>query len=63
MFAWLPFLAADLGSVASGYLTKLYVRWFGLTRVLATLPRSAARNGSQANITICFRSMPRSFAR
>ncbi|HAI04730.1 MULTISPECIES: MFS transporter [Pantoea] len=33
MFAWLPFLAADLGSVASGYLTKLYVRWFGLTRV------------------------------
>ncbi|MFW0700541.1 MFS transporter [Pantoea sp. R13S299] len=33
MFAWLPFLAADLGSVASGYLTKLYVRWFGMTRV------------------------------
>jgi ACS family hexuronate transporter-like MFS transporter len=29
MFAWLPFLAADLGSVASGYLTKLYTRWFG----------------------------------
>lgn len=24
MFAWLPFLAADLGSVASGYLTRLY---------------------------------------
>ncbi|MXP49748.1 MFS transporter [Pantoea sp. Eser] len=33
MFAWLPFLAADLGSVASGYLTKIYVRWFGLIRV------------------------------
>ncbi|WP_263056270.1 MFS transporter [Pantoea agglomerans] len=33
MFAWLPFLAADLGSIASGYLTKIYVRWFGLTRV------------------------------
>ena len=33
MFAWLPFLAADLGSVASGYLTRIYVRWFGLTRV------------------------------
>ncbi|MDT0175720.1 MFS transporter [Enterobacter sp. BRE11] len=33
MFAWLPFLAADLGSVASGYLTKIYVKWFGLTRV------------------------------
>lgn len=33
MFAWLPFLAADLGSVASGYLTRIYVRWFGFTRV------------------------------
>ncbi|AWP31680.1 MFS transporter [Pantoea vagans] len=33
MFAWLPFLAADLGSVASGYLTKIYVRLFGMTRV------------------------------
>ena len=33
LFAWLPFLAADLGSVASGYLTKLYVRVFGCTRV------------------------------
>ncbi|WP_436876051.1 MFS transporter [Siccibacter turicensis] len=33
MFAWLPFLAADLGSVASGYLTKVYVRVFGCTRV------------------------------
>ncbi|TWD33856.1 MFS transporter [Pantoea sp. SJZ147] len=33
MFAWLPFLAADLGSIASGYLTKLYVRWFGCSRV------------------------------
>ena len=33
MFAWLPFLAADLGSVASGYLTRIYVRWCGMTRV------------------------------
>ena len=33
LFAWLPFLAADLGSVASGYLTKIYVRLFGCTRV------------------------------
>ncbi|MGD9425905.1 MFS transporter [Pantoea sp. NSTU24] len=33
MFAWLPFLAADLGSIASGYLTRLCVRWFGMTRV------------------------------
>ncbi|SUG48590.1 sugar transporter [Salmonella enterica subsp. arizonae] len=30
MFAWLPFLAADLGSVASGYLTRLYTRIFRL---------------------------------
>ncbi|PWC12872.1 MFS transporter [Brenneria roseae subsp. americana] len=33
MFAWLPFLAADLGSVASGYLTRVYVRLFGCSRV------------------------------
>lgn len=40
MFAWLPFLAADLGSVASGYLTKLYVRWFGCTRVNSVVASS-----------------------
>ncbi|MBK4785503.1 MAG: MFS transporter [Pantoea sp. Pent] len=28
MFAWLPFLAADLGSAASGYLTRIYTRLF-----------------------------------
>ncbi|ATA22270.1 ACS family hexuronate transporter-like MFS transporter [Gibbsiella quercinecans] len=33
MFAWLPFLAADLGSVASGYLTRLYGRFFNGSRV------------------------------
>nr|WP_318382239.1 MFS transporter [uncultured Enterobacter sp.] len=33
MFAWLPFLAADLGSIASGYLTKVYARWFGCARI------------------------------
>ena len=33
MFAWLPFQAADLGSVASGYLTRLYTRLFGCTQV------------------------------
>ncbi len=33
MFAWLPFLFADLGSVVSGYLTKLYTRWFGCSRI------------------------------
>jgi ACS family hexuronate transporter-like MFS transporter len=40
MFAWLPFLAADLGSVASGYLTKLYVRWFGCSRVNSVVASS-----------------------
>jgi len=40
MFAWLPFLAADLGSVASGYLTKLYTRWFGCTRVNSVVASS-----------------------
>ncbi|KID01569.2 MFS transporter [Hafnia alvei] len=33
MFAWLPFLAADLGSVASGYLTRIYAKVFGTSRV------------------------------
>ncbi len=33
MFAWLPFLAADLGSAASGYLTRVYTRFFGFTQV------------------------------
>jgi len=40
MFAWLPFLAADLGSVASGYLTRLYIRLFGCTRVNAVVASS-----------------------
>ncbi len=40
MFAWLPFLAADLGSVVSGYLTRLYVRWFGCTRVNSVIASS-----------------------
>ena len=40
LFAWLPFLAADLGSVASGYLTRLYVRLFGFSRVNSTVASS-----------------------
>ncbi len=40
LFAWLPFLAADLGSVVSGYLTRLYVRWFGCTRVNSVIASS-----------------------
>lgn len=42
LFAWLPFLAADLGSVASGYLTKLYVRFFGFSRVNAVVASSVS---------------------
>ncbi|MCS2158373.1 MFS transporter [Scandinavium sp. H11S7] len=42
LFAWLPFLAADLGSVASGYLTKLYVRVFGCTRVNSVVASSVS---------------------
>lgn len=40
MFAWLPFLAADFGSVASGYLTRLYSRWFGFARVNSVIASS-----------------------
>lgn len=27
MFAWMPFLAADLGSIAGGYMAPLFMRW------------------------------------
>ncbi|EJK4902329.1 MFS transporter [Salmonella enterica] len=40
MFAWLPFLAADLGSVASSYLTRLYTRIFGCTRINSVIASS-----------------------
>ncbi len=40
MFAWLPFLAADLGSVASGYLTRLYGRFFSGSRVNSIIASS-----------------------
>ena len=33
MFIWLPFLAADLGSVFSGYLTRVYIRFFGCSQI------------------------------
>ncbi len=33
LFAWLPFLAADVGSVLGGYLSPLLMRWCGLTLV------------------------------
>jgi len=40
MFAWLPFLAADLGSAASGYLTRIYTRLFGFTQVNSVVASS-----------------------
>ena len=42
LFAWLPFLCADLGSIASGYLTKLYTRLFGLSRVNSVIASSVS---------------------
>lgn len=42
LFAWLPFLAADLGSIASGYLAKLYTRLFGLSRVNSVVASSVS---------------------
>lgn len=33
LFAWVPFLAADLGSIASGYLARAYYRIFKCTQV------------------------------
>ncbi|KAA8668811.1 MFS transporter [Pantoea dispersa] len=40
MFAWLPFLAADLGSAASGYLTRIYTRLFGFRLVNSVVASS-----------------------
>ncbi|MDU3075535.1 MAG: MFS transporter, partial [Mixta calida] len=40
LFAWLPFLAADIGSVASGYLTNLYRKWFGFQRINSVIASS-----------------------
>ena len=40
MFARLPFPAADIGSVASGYLTTLYRKWFGCSRVNSVVASS-----------------------
>lgn len=34
-FAWLPFLAADLGSVAGGYLSPALMRWGGFSLLTA----------------------------
>lgn len=40
MFAWLPFLAADIGSIISGYLTKFYTRFFGCSRINSVVASS-----------------------
>lgn len=37
MFAWMPFLAADLGSAVSGYLAKFYKKYFDFSRNNATI--------------------------
>jgi len=52
MFAWLPFLAADIGSIASGYLTKLYIRLFGYTRINSIIASSVT--GAFLMISLAF---------
>jgi ACS family hexuronate transporter-like MFS transporter len=42
MFAWLPFLCADIGSVVSGYLTKLYLKIFKCTQINSVIASSAS---------------------
>jgi ACS family hexuronate transporter-like MFS transporter len=42
MFAWLPFLAADLGSIASGYLTRLYLKIFKCTEINSVIASSVS---------------------
>ncbi|WP_333710872.1 MFS transporter [Pluralibacter gergoviae] len=59
LFAWLPFLAADLGSVASGYLTRLYVRVFGCTRVNSIVASSITGAFLMISLTVmAFTSNP-----
>ncbi|MFX1675144.1 MFS transporter [Paraburkholderia sp. A2WS-5] len=33
LFAWMPFLAADLGCLVGGYLAPLFIRWFGCSLI------------------------------
>lgn len=40
MFVWMPFLTADLGSITSGYLTRLYARFFGCSRINSVVASS-----------------------
>jgi len=55
MFAWLPFLAADIGSVASGYLTALYRKWFKCTRVNSVVASSVT--GAFMMVSLAFVAM------
>ncbi|MDF0604958.1 MFS transporter [Neisseriaceae bacterium TC5R-5] len=49
MFAWLPFLMADLGSLAGGYLTPWLGRYFNLSRINSAIITSC----SGAFIMVC----------
>lgn len=40
MFAWLPFLTADIGSIVSGYLTRFYIELFGFKQINAIVASS-----------------------
>jgi ACS family hexuronate transporter-like MFS transporter len=55
MFAWLPFLAADIGSVASGYLTTLYRKWFHCTRINSVVASSVT--GAFMMVSLAFVAM------
>ena len=52
MFAWLPFLMADLGSLAGGYLTPWVGRHFNLTRVNAAIVTSST--GALVMVSLVF---------
>ncbi|PHI32328.1 MFS transporter [Budvicia aquatica] len=52
MFAWLPFLAADIGSVASGYMTNLYHKIFGFGQINSVIASSVT--GAFMMISLAF---------
>ncbi len=67
MFAWLPWLAADLGALSGGYLSSWLVArgktinfarkaviWLGALLVLVTIPAVHVQSGMVALLLICF---------
>ncbi len=58
LFAWLPFLAADFGSILGGYLSPLLMRWCGLTLVASRVGGRVYRRGDHDRARAVWGSPP-----